>query len=475
MYAEFSSLIIRRLPLKLILVLCLISFNQSTLANANEQIFSKIKAVDSEYRDLSSEIYEQHALLLSNTKSNTNKSSYIDFSTALSKQIKTKQYFKAMTNIYKNLGLIKENAYNDSVITIVEFLLEQNDFNTASVLTQVINDEAEEYVYAKVKLLFAKYHNDRKEWQAVLSSLDIEFELLTDDDIAHAYLLKGIALQRLKQHRKAITFYEQVSKSSSFYVLAQINSALAYIRQDWWSDAHNIINNLLNNGALLVDEEMANRLFLILGYSLLNKEYYRESRESFRNISLDSQYTNKALLGISLAAIGQGDNNGALNTAKILNQKDSTELTRQESFLLLPHIYNSLEQYVTANTSYTVAINHYENAINLLNQQIAINASSLSGSTREDGSLDVNTLMSQFQLDELYPAFFFKNYVQLIYLKKNTFSEQSLTKIDGLLIKYNQLLLLSVENSLTQKIAAVQSYLSQARFGLAQLYDKDNE
>ncbi|MCW9017840.1 MAG: hypothetical protein OQJ89_12795, partial [Kangiellaceae bacterium] len=221
-----------KLSLVSMTVFFLIAGTRTVLAYSDDELLASIKDFDTEYRNLTSEVFTRHAS--NNLKANASpvNSDYDRYFSGLSKQINENNHFQAMTSIYAHLDLIKDNVDNENTISIVEFLLSQNDYNTALVLKEKTSEYAEEYLIAKVALLFASYHNKRNEWQAVLASLDIEFELLTNEEVEQAYLLNGIALQRLKQHRKAINVYEQISESSKFYPLAQVNMAIAYIRQD---------------------------------------------------------------------------------------------------------------------------------------------------------------------------------------------------------------------------------------------------
>lgn len=444
-------------------------------AYTDDDLVSEIKQLDTDFKNLASEIYQHEAKNLPKLKPSENDSELERLSRKVTQLIEQKDHFKGLAHLYANFDILEANVDDEYIIEMTRLLLSQNDFNTALRVKRKVNEYADQYFVSTISLLFAEYYNQRDDWRNVLSSLEVDIEELSSENTNHAYLLKGIALQNLKKHRDAIQFYEKVTKESQHYPLAQLNTAIAYIRQDWWTDAHIIIKRLLDDVRVTQNEELANRLALVLGFSLLNKEYYRESRESFRNISLESQYTNKALLGLSLAAIGQGDSLGALNTVTLLNKRKSYELVVEESYLLLPHIFKNLEQYETANSSYTVAINYYENRIDALNMQVTLNneyrvVDDFNGNQKQLKVADMSLKFSEF-----YPPFLLQNFVKMQQIANRTKSPSLHEKAQKYIYQYNTLLQRVINELLTQRVAALQSYLSQAQFGIAQLYDKDHE
>ena len=90
--------------------------------------------------------------------------------------------------------------------------------------------------------------------------------------------------KHLKKHRQAIENYNKVPASSEYYVYAQLNSAIANIRQGWWTDAQTTINDVIKNTHIDNSNELTNRLYLTLGYLLLQKEYFRDARNAFMKI-----------------------------------------------------------------------------------------------------------------------------------------------------------------------------------------------
>lgn len=457
-----------------VLFICIFQI-QLVSALEHEQILKKIVQLENDFQDLSAEVYKVYGANTPPLKLLKNNRTIEQLHAKVNQAIKQEDQFLAMTLIYANIDIIEDNLNDEHILSFLKLLLEYNDYKTARHLKQEIENYSDQYFVSNSQLIFASYYSDRNEWENVSSLLNIELDELSSEDTNHAHLLKGMALQNQKKHREALKHYEKISKDSQHFPLSQLNTAIAYIRQDWWTDAHIILKQLLENSSVANNSDLANRLSLILGYSLLNKEYYREARESFRNIDLESQYTNRALMGISLAALNQKDTAGALNALSILNKKTPKELVVEESYLLKAHIYKNLEQYTTANSSYTIAINYYQNRIDsLIGESYSINQQKILEIIQKKQT-DISLENTQLNFLDLYPGYFIKNFSEIRNFKDRIKSPELNNKVTQLYNDYNELFRAMLRQLIDRRITALKSYLSQAHFGIAQLYDKDDE
>jgi tetratricopeptide (TPR) repeat protein len=231
------------------------------------------------------------------------------------------------------------------------------------------------------------------------------------------------------------------------------------------------INQLLTDEQIH-NNETHNRLYLMLGYSLLNNQYFRESRESFRNISIDSQYANRAMMGLALAAMNQDDSLSALNLLLTLNKETSHELVVEETYILLPHLYQKLKRYKTASDAYDKAISYYNKRIKLLNS--VLNMEEVAKPSLDmNGEITLgNTL---FKLSDIYSVYFLHNRENLSKLIKHINSPLLLEKVNSLISEYDDAAQIIMKQKLAQRADILNSYLNQSIYGLAQLYDNANE
>ncbi len=436
----------------------------------------EINALDVRFKKLSSEVYKHlitqqgihhvsHVKPISNIKRLEQK---------VLRLTKKQDHITAISLIKASLPNIIDNVDDESVFIFLELLLKHNELKTAEVLYEQIKVRGDNFSAANASFLLAKHHTKRKQWKKTTTLLKGVYEDLPEDSGHYALIINGIALQHLKKHRAAIRYYEQVPEYSKYYTYAQLNIAIAYLRQGWWTDAQIAINQLLSNEVATKSDELTNRLYLVLGYLLLHKEYYRDSREAFRNISLDSRYINRALLGISLAAASQGDHVGALNTLSILKGKGTLDLSADEAHLLLPYMYEKLDQQMTASASYTETIDYYQKRIRDIDAILNAGAS-YSLDNLADGS-DTTFIIegNEIEFTDTYPMSFLNNMKELISFKNVMNNSKMRDKVILLYENYQMTLNKIIHDLLVERADILRSYLNQSRYGLAKLYDNSD-
>lgn len=437
----------------------------------NAEVIEQINALEEDYRTLSSAFYQQS----SNTSNENLKTiNDIDQLNVVVDKIASNHPIVAIQLLHLNIATVEANLDHKAVFAFIELLLNNNEWHLANSLFNSIKDEGDKSLFATVHFTFAKYHAARHEWPQVNTLLDGILTELAPEDAAYAYLLNGSALQHMKKHREAIKNYDKVPASSSYYVYAQLNIAIANIRQGWWSDAQTTINNAIKDANIDNSNELTNRLNLTLGYLLLQNEYYRNARDAFRNIGLDSRYTNRALLGIGLTATSQGDFVGGLNALTILKDKNTFDLSVDESYLLIPYVYEKLQQELTVTASYSEAMNYFQKRIDTLDA-IAQQHADFTSTTYDENTSSIHIQNNSFDYGKTYPESFITNYHHLNNLLSNTENKKIRTRIEKLIARYDTTFQKILGELVTQRKKYLQSYLNQSRYGLARLYDKTNE
>ncbi len=428
-------------------------------------------ALDEQYKSLSNTIYSH---LASTQASNLEANNTSRLATQVQQLTKKNQSAEAIVAILNHLDLIKDDIDSEHTGFFVEILLKHNEARTAEALYEHAKNEAAFYTLASIEFLFAKYLFDRQQWNA---SLNLFYQasqnnVLADHQTHYALLTIGILLQSNKRHREALKYYESIPRNSKHYHLAQLNAAIVNIRQGWWTDAHLIIQNLLREDMVKQNESLTDRLHVILGYSMLRNEFYRDSREAFRNVRLEGEYANRALIGLGLSAANQGDFVGALNAIDILKNKKTLDLYVEESHLLLPYIYENLKQDITASAGYTSAIDYYQQRIASLNTIKASSNEQLIRLIPRDGLSQVALDNHVIDYAEYYPMYIFENITQLNRLSKKIVNRDMRIQIDTLQQQYYATFATMTKEVVDQQIYYLNSYLNQSRYGLAKLYDE---
>jgi hypothetical protein len=382
----------------------------------------------------------------------------------------------ASAAVVSNQSLVEKNSDNTPIITICSLLVETNEWTTASQLYDKVKAQGDKSLVSNVSFAIAKYYFSRNQWKKTIGIVESIRSDLPPEDYHHALLMHGIALQNLQQHRQALVEYAKIPKTSRYYTAARLNMAVANIRQDWWTDAHIIINDLINDKAHVNASDVTDRLYTVLGYSLLQQQYFRNSRDAFRNVSLDGQYTNKALLGIALTAAYQEDYIGALNAIRILKDKKSHDLPVEEANLLMPYFYEKLQQQTTASAGYAEAIKYYETRTGSIQTSMSFDSELLRKQLVSGSSNTVTINDEMLEMGEKLPKFFFENIRLLAQLQPHVDRIGDvglLREYTALSSDYKNILRNVAQTILNEKASYLTHYMNQSRYGLARMQDND--
>lgn len=383
---------------------------------------------------------------------------------------------EATATVISNLALVERSVDATPIIRISGLLLETNEWNTASRLISKVRAQGDRSLVANVSLPMAEYYFSRNQWKKTLDIVESIRSDIPAEDYHHALLMHGISLQRLQKHREALEHYAKIPKTSRYYAAARLNMAVANIRQDWWTDAHIIIHDLIEDPGPVRNAALTDRLYTVLGYSLLHQQYFRNSRDAFRNVSLDGPYTNKALLGIALTAAYQEDYIGALNAIKILRDRKTHDLPADEANLLAPYFYEKLKQPATASAGYTEAIQYYQNRSNAIKNAMQVDVESLNKQLISADSTNVSSNGESMDLGEKLPKFFFDNARMLARFQPhvNRMGDATLLReYSALNHEYKKLLHKAAQAILSEKASYITHYMNQSRYGLARMQDND--
>lgn len=340
--------------------------------------------------------------------------------------------------------ILLKNGLTSSGKQIANYAIENGNFETGSKM----HYELASHYFNQNNLDLATKH---------LTSIE-EREALTEKQQDYATLIFGVSFQRNKKHREAINIYNKIEKPSYYYSYAQLNSAIANIRQGWWTDAHIAIENALATEIPSELGEISNRLLVVLAYSQIQNEFYRNARKTFGKVSLDSVYVDKALLGMGLCALNQKDYIGAINAFSRLKQRSNDDaLSVMEAYLLVPYSYDRMGEIDKAAEGYADAISFFESKIFLLDAQLL--------SLTQTGSIPLSPLLKQ-----ALP----KN---IVHMKErlDALDESANTKIadqiKSVKSQVNSDIAHKLKRIIQEKNGSIKSYISQSQYGLAKLYD----
>jgi hypothetical protein len=468
MKLTFANILLTATYLNLI-SLCILA-SKYCEATEVENYQSQLKSIDEAHQSFTRNFYSQ---LIKTPTINTSKYSTIEaLFQAVNIENERNNPVKAVALIIRNQLLLTRYYDSSETITLLEQLLANNVLMSTQIIMKSIKRLGDDNVNGQLNYLLAEFYFQRKEWPSVLSHLAKDTSELPLEQYHHALLMKGIALQKQGKHALSIKSYQKISVNARDYTAAQFNIALANIRQGWWTDGHDIISALLAEQQNTTQEKTLNRLYITLGYSLLNQAYYRNARKAFQLVGLNSRYNNQALLGIALTAAYQDDYLGALNATRFLKEKQEDDLPIDEAFLLMPFFYEKSQQLATASVGYSHAANYYQDKISTLTQLINAPIDLSTYPIERTNTITIQLNETHLNFTDNYPDYFFtqrQNIKQLKQFSSTTLS-QSLSLINR---QYDELTVKMAKSIMKNRVDQLNSYLNQSRYGLARLYDNN--
>src|SRR5690606_34030548 len=110
--------------------------------------------------------------------------------------------------------------------------------------------------------------------------------------------------------------------------------------------------------------DLDNRIYTLLCYSQIQFGFYRDARESFRKVDLDSHYFNKALLGLGVAALYQKEFASALQAFHRLKNQDDIDMSVVEAHLLFAFTLRQLNMINESELAYQAAVDYFSKILN---------------------------------------------------------------------------------------------------------------
>jgi len=450
-----------------------ITLSQNCTPSNKKVTQSKIDLADKDFIALSSKAYNSSSLI-----NNQNKMTIDSLYGKVISLQKSKKEIISIQYIISNLDLIQKNIDHKSIFKFILILLSNNEWNTSNKLLKNIVNVGDKSLISNVKFIFAQYYFEKGDYTKSKEMLTNITSDLSVDNGHYASIMNGIILQKLKRHRESLVFYDKVPSDSPHYGHAQLNKAIVYIRQGWWADAHIIIRKLFNQVKIKnksnLSPEFINRLYLVVGYSFLQQEYFRESRENFRSIHTQSGYANRAMLGIALSAANQGDNVGALNILNILQEQNKKDLAIEETYLLLPYIYERIGQHKTASASYSIALSYYKKRISEI-KNIVSGIKHLEQTNFKINNNSLTIKENNVNISDKKTLNLLKNLKKLRLFQLNTKNKTLLLEINSQINANQSLLTEIISKKLVKRINFLESYQNQAQYGIARLYDNSRK
>ena len=352
---------------------------------------------------------------------------------------------------------------------------------------------ADRFSRAELTLLRANAASLRGDCDLVLASVPglIQDGALSKEKNFFAALQHAVCLQKVRKQREAIEIYKKLAKEPNYAELAVYNRGVAFVHQGWWSDTSEDLDALVNM-AQFPNDGFYDFLNVQKGFNLLFHNMYRDARVAFRKVRLNSEHINTALLGLGLSAMHQRDYIGALNAFENLNSSarahPKRSLEELESFLLIAFVQARLKQQTLALDSYQRAIAFYENekqrilfAINelvdkpeLLSELYDVDEKDRDTKppkvlTKDSSIAILRGVLPPYTRDDINARYRLAVIMDLITGPPGT----GVCKTSVACL--TPAVLADITRAAQTRVDRLDSYIAQARFGIAQTYDNKQE
>ena len=338
-------------------------------------------------------------------------------------------------------------------------------------------------------------------------------------------LLMGLALYQLDNFAASSSALWSIHSTSKQYPFARINIGMGSIKIGSWPGGISGLGSIRKRIGIDVKAppQFADRLNTVFGYLLLYEEYsgsktaygkasmhgfttpskrgYKDAREMLEAVSDEGLYANKAMLGRAWIAIDTNELAQARIILERLNGKDPRHLTVQEAKLALAYVLERMGDVGQAINYYRNAAGFFENERNRLDgllqrlgrgeldnafltlKKDAAAQNQLSGYLPEMLLAPLwDRLLGDFEdiarlrlrLDEWRKQLVNAPSTGGGISKATVLSELSRQQaaLDGLHLQTARLLRRQAGEQLAERRRRVNHYLNQARYGLAELYGR---
>ena len=450
------------------LIICALLSLWVSLATVQTFADANLSALDDQFQEFNFRFYKQYI--------QKNPVTQFDTMAALSKRVKTlakTDPIQATAILVANRDLLQENYRSNQFADMLALLYEHNATATIRDITQFLNQNANRLGRSVNYFLLAKYYNERGNWKGVKAALaQVDVKHLQEGDNDFYYVMQGYALQGIKSHRDALEQYKLIPLDSPYYHHAQLNLGTALLKQGWWTDAHEAFKQAIQHKSQYKEAEFNDRTYTVLGYSQLHHEFYRDAAKTFSKVNLESRHVNKALMGIGLCSAYQEQFNKAKNAFTLLAKKTPKDHNVDEAHILLPFTYEEMKQQKRATNAYRDAVSYFQKRL----QEVELAQAQLLASRGEGIPDTLKSLEAKaaelYGKPQLIPAYFLRNYRLLSQMQTPSKSIGLSNPYSTLLSDYEVALKKQVNQNLTSRREMLNSYLSQAKFGVAKLYDK---
>jgi len=205
------------------------------------------------------------------------------------------------------------------------------------------------------------YRNKRVK-SAVKAFSKIEGKLAdTEQEMKH--IMYGVMAMNDKKYDVASKEFIKVSSTSVLYPYVEYNLALARVKKDNdLASFSKTLNELATKYANKTEESyvFADRIYTTLGFVLLQNKQYEQARQVFRKVTLDGHLVTRALQGMIYATAQLQQYEQALNLSLQLIKMTIGNESVHHAYIVIPYLLQKLNDSEKATAFYQHAVEYFD-------------------------------------------------------------------------------------------------------------------
>ncbi|MDH5484741.1 MAG: hypothetical protein OEY43_05835 [Gammaproteobacteria bacterium] len=314
------------------------------------------------------------------------------------------------------------------------------------------------------------FFNDLARCEAILKQGTV-----TDTTKFSDYLnmMTGLIYFKKRDYKQADSYFNKINTRSNLFIDSILNRARSLLKLNQSQKAYIILSGLLQQP---VHIDHSNSLNFMLGQILMHEDKIEFADNFFLNITIDSPFSNRAIIGKTLLEIKRNNYPKAHGLVTLLINSELKDLAADEAPLLKAYIYQHENNHMAAIVFYKKAVEYYTSGIQ---QQTLITNKLKSPAAimpRKDYNYVFDLDTSSYNISSRLPKSALKNYQELSrlnqYIHDNFGHNSAIYKKTNLLHKnYNTAIIAAMRSAIEARKKRLNDYLDQANFSLLKLYE----
>jgi tetratricopeptide (TPR) repeat protein len=279
-----------------------------------------------------------------------------------------RRYFSALGHLLSERlrGTFKNEKLKSELMLAYAYLAFGMHVDAATVMQQLPPEAMDNELRNQVLMELANMRYERGDLASALRIMQrVSTELTTPALVQRKQAFDALLMLQQQQHDQAIEVLSKLRGDTTWAALGYFNLGTTLLRMNRNEEAEQALKRVLAISG--DDPEIAalrDRANFVLGFSALRRQSALIAKNHFQQITLDSPFSNRALLGVGLAFESLRDYKQSLAAWLELIDRDPADRSVLDALVAVPYAYTQLGAHEQAVTRYKAALDIYEKELN---------------------------------------------------------------------------------------------------------------